>query len=169
MSKFLPINGAVVANAFYVDNALAAKDVAMTLPEVTPETVDVQAMGTLTLPLWPRVSNMQLTVTKVGVDKGYRSMMAAKAVNLEARWAQTVTDSDGNSSVKGVKAFMKGSPSSIPGIGSTPGSSSDNDIVYNLTRYELVIDGAEVCCIDRLAGICRIAGVDYAAALNNLL
>ena len=57
MSAFMNICGPVVANTAYVENALVARDVAVTLPEVTPTAVDVQAMGTLSLPVWQLLEN----------------------------------------------------------------------------------------------------------------
>lgn len=63
----------MVANTAYVDNTLVARDVAITLPEVTPQTSDTQAMGTLSLPIWQLLENMELAITKIGLDLGLRS------------------------------------------------------------------------------------------------
>ena len=169
MAVFLPITGAVIANTFYVNSVLAARDVTITLPEVTPQTTDIKAMGTMTLPIWPLIENMELSITKSGVDSRFRSMLTPEPAQLEARWVQTVTDANGATKEVGCKAFMKGSLSSIPSLGLTPGETSENDITYNITRYQLMIDGQEACLIDRLTGKCRIGGKDYASSMNNLL
>ena len=32
-------------------------------------------MGTMSLPIWQLIENMELAITKIGVDKGLRSMI----------------------------------------------------------------------------------------------
>ena len=169
MAGFMNINGPVVANTVYVDNTLVARDVAMTLPEVTPQTADVQALGTLSLPIWQLLDNMELAITKIGADNGLRSMIKPEPLALEARWAQTMTDANSVTKEVGCKAFMRGIPSKIPGLGVTPGEASESECTFTLTRYQLMVDGAEMFLIDRLAGIVRINGKSYTDSLDNLL
>lgn len=169
MAAFVPISGPIVANTGYVNNALVARDIAATLPEVTPTTVDVQAMGTWGLPIWQLLEDMEFSITKIGVDMGLRAMIKPEPLNLELRFVQTVTDANANTKNVGCKAFLKGIPKTIPGIGVEIGSASENECTYSITRYQLMVDGVEMILIDRLAGILRIAGKDYAAELGNLL
>lgn len=169
MAAFIPINGPVVANTAYVDNTLVARDVAVTLPEVTPQSTDVQAMGTLSLPIWQLIENMEAAITKIGLDKGLRSMLRPEPLALEIRWVQTVTDAGGATKEVGCKSFMRGIPNKIPGVSLTVGEASENEVTMTLTRYQLFVDGQEMFLIDRLAGIVRIAGKDYADALGSLL
>lgn len=169
MAKFMPVYGPVVADTFYVNNAMAARDVAITLPEITPTTASVQAMGTLDLPIWQNIENMELAVTKIGVDTGMSQMIKPEPLNMEARWVQTVTDANGSTKNVGCKAFVKGIPNKIPGVGVSIGETSENECTFAVTRYQLIVDGAEMFLVDRLAGIIKINGVDYAASLNNLL
>lgn len=169
MAAFVNICGPIIANTAYVENKLVARDVSATLPEVTPMTVDVQAMGTLSLPIWQLLENMEYSITKIGADMGLRSMIKPEPLSLELRFVQTVTGADGSAKNAGCKAFLKGIPNKIPGVGVEIGSASENECTYTVTRYQLMVDGSEMFLIDRLAGICRIAGKDYAAELNNLL
>ena len=169
MAAFIPFNGPVVANTAYVDNTLVARDVAITLPEVTPQSTDVQAMGTLSLPIWQLIENMEAAITKIGLDMGLRSMLRPEPLALETRWVQTVTDAGGSTKEVGCKAFMRGIPNKIPSMSDTVGETSENEVTMTLTRYQLFVDGQEMFLIDRLTGIVRIAGKDYAGALNNLL
>lgn len=166
---FLNICGPVVSDTAYVNNELVAKDVEATLPEVTPTTADVQAMGTMSIPIWQYLENLELSITKIGVDKGLRSMMKPEPLNLELRFVQTVTDANGNTKNVGCKAFMKGIPNKLPEIAVTPGEATENECTMMLTRYQLFANGEEMFLIDRLAGICRIAGKDYAADLSSML
>ena len=166
---FLDIYGSVVANTFYLDNTLVAKDVEMTLPEVAFIMAEVDAMGTMSIPVWQRVENMELTITKIGVDSGFTKMVTPKIQNCEARFVQNVTDANGNTTPKGCKAFIKCIPTKIPGIALTVGEGSSNEFAATVTRYQLFVDGEELFLIDRLAGIVRVNGVDYTKEMNNLL
>lgn len=166
--KFVPISGPVVADTVYVDNQLVARDVSITLPEVSALMVDVQATGTLSIPIWSQTENMEMTVNRIGMDNGLATMVKPGALNLESRFVQTVTDANGNTRNVGCKAFTKCLSSKIPGIGVALGEASENECSYSVTRYQLFVDGNELFLIDKLAGIVRILGVDY-ANFNNLL
>ncbi len=162
MGKFVPICGPFSADTVYDNGALVARDVAVTLPEVAALTYEIQAMGPMTMPDWSRVENMETAITKIGVDKGLMSLSKPGVRNLEFRGVQPVTDANGNTKNVGVKAFVKCYSNKIPGIGIAVGDPSESELLYATSRYQLFVDGEEMWCIDRLAGICRIAGVNYA-------
>lgn len=166
---FVPISGPVVADSTYCDNKLVARDVSITLPEVTAMTADLQAMGTLTLPIWQLVEHMESAITKIGVDLGFAALIKPDMKTIEHRWVQTVTDANGNTRNVGCKAFIKGIPNKIPGVSLEIGSASENEITIATTRYCLIVDGNEICLIDKLAGICRIHGKDYAGDIISML
>ena len=169
MAAFMNICGPVVADTAYAENTLVARDVSATLPEITPATADLQAMGTMSLPIWQLLENLELAITKIGVDMGLRAMIKPEPIALELRWVPTVTDANGATKNVGCKAFMRGIPNKIPGISVAVGEASENECTAMLTRYQLMVDGEEMFLVDRLAGIVRIAGKDYANELNNLL
>ena len=162
MSKFVNICGPVIGVTVYSENKLVARDTAITLPEITPVTADLSAMGTLSLPIWQLLENMETAITKIGADMGLRQIIKPDMKPLEFRWAQTVTDANGNTKNVGCKAFIKGIPNKIPGIGVTVGEASENECTIATTRYNLFVDGQEMFLVDRLAGIVRIAGKNYA-------
>lgn len=166
---FVPINGPVVANSVYSDSKLVARDVAITLPEVAPLTADLAAMGTFTVPIWQLIGHMETAVTKIGADLGLRTLIKPDMKPLEFRWAQTVTDAAGVTKNVGCKAFIRGIPNKIPGIGLAVGETSESEVTIATTRYALYVDGQEFFLIDRLAGIVRINGVDYAGEINSIL
>ena len=166
---FLNINGPIVADTVYSENVLVAKDVEFTLPEVTPVMVDVEAMGTMSVPLWARLDNMEASITKIGLDKGLSSLLKPNLKPLEFRFPQEVVDANGDTKVVACKAFVKGMNTTIPGVGVVPGETSSNELTYMVTRYQLFVDGAEVLLIDRLAGIVRVAGKDYTSGLKSML
>lgn len=166
---FLPINGAVVADTSYVNNNLVAKDVAITLPEVVPQTFDVAAMGTLSLPIWTLIDNMETAITKIGIDMGLSALITPEPIDIEHRWVHTRTDAKGNTTNIGCKAFLHAIPNKIAGVGVTVGEAGEMECTATVTRYQLFADGEEMWCIDRLAGIVRIGGKDYADGIQSML
>lgn len=144
MAKWLDIKGPVVADTVYADSTLVAKDVSFTLPGIEFLTADVQAMGNMTVPLIGLLENMELSITKIGVDNGLRRMNRLKKQSFEFRWVQNVVKSDGS-------------------------TATEAENTYNVTRLQIYANGVEICCVDRLAQILRINGEDYMSQINNLL
>lgn len=167
--KFVNICGPVVADTTYCEGKQVARDTAITLPEVVPMTADLSAMGTMSMPIWQLLENMESAITKIGVDEGLRELIKPDMKQIEHRWVQPITDANGVIKNVGCKAFIKGIPNKIPGIGVGVGEASENETTIMTTRYNLFVDGVEMFLIDRLAGIVRIAGKDYASDLNSML
>lgn len=169
MGKWLDIKGPVVADTVYSDNTLVAKDTAFTLPGIEFMTADVQAMGNMSVPLIGLLENMELSITKIGIDKGLGRMNRLEKQNFEFRWVQNVVNSDGSSSVEGCKAFVRTMPGSFPETGVEVGSAPEHENTYNVTRMQVYANGVEILCVDRLSQILRINGKDYMKPINNLL
>ena len=169
MVKWQDIKGAVVADTVYDDNTLVAKDTGFTLPGLEFLTATVQAMGNMDVPLIGLLENMQLSITKIGIDKGLGRMNRLQKHNFEFRWVQNVVKSDGSVTVEGCKAFVRTMPGAFPETGIELGSASELENVYNVTRMQIYAGGVEVVCVDRLSQILRVDGVDYMKQINNLL
>lgn len=169
MGKWLDIKGPVVADTVYNDNQLVAKDVSFTLPAVEFMTADVMAMGNMTVPLVGLLENLELSITKVGLDKGLSRMNRLEKQNFEFRWVQNVVNSDGSTSVEGCKAFVRTMPGSFPEMGVEVGSAAEHENTYNVTRMQVYANGVEIICIDRLSQILRINGKDYMSKISSLL
>lgn len=169
MGNFVPKSGPVVADTVYCDNELVARDVSVTLPEVAAVTVDIQAMGTMSVPVWQLIENMETVVTMIGLDNGLRKAIKPEMKPLEFRWVQPVIGADGITKNAGCKAFIKGIPTKIPSISLEVGSQSEGEVSLMTSRYNLFVDGKEMFLIDRLAGTVRIDGVDYAGGLDSML
>ena len=168
MSKFVNISGPVIGTTVYCNGKLVARDTTVTLPEVTPITADLQAMGTFSIPIWQLIENMESTINKIGADLGLRAIIKPDMKQLEFRWVQTITNANGVTKNVGCKAFIKGIPNKIPGIGVTVGEASENECTLATTRYNLFFDNQEILLIDRMAGIVRIGGKNY-ADVNSML
>lgn len=169
MGKWLDIKGPVVADTVYADGTLVAKDTTFTLPGIEFMTADVQAMGNMSVPLIGLLENMELAITKIGIDKGLSRMNRLKKQNFEFRWVQNVVKSDGSTSVEGCKAFVRTMPGSFPETGVEVGSAPEQENTYNVTRVQIYANGVEMVCVDRLSQILRVDGVDYMKTINNLL
>ena len=169
MANWMDLKGPVLADTVYADNVLVAKDVSFTLPGISFLTADVQAMGTMSVPLIGLLENMELAITKIGIDNGLSRMNKLEKQNFEFRWVQNVVKSDGSTGVEGCKAFVRTMPGSFPETGVEVGSASEYENTYNVTRMQIYANGEEVLCVDRLSQILRINGKDYMGTITNLL
>ena len=169
MEKWVDQNTAVLASSVYCDNKLVARDASVTLPEVTFLTAEANAMGTMTTALPGLIEDMTMSIAKRGADKDFIEMMKPGTHDYETRFVQNRMSADGTSRAVGGKAFVTGTVNTIPGIGLEVGSASENEASITVTRYQLYLDGEEMLCIDRLAGICRILGKDYYSEIASLL
>lgn len=160
--------GAVLANTVYNGTDLVAEDVALTLPEVEFITSELKAQGTINLPT-PLTNALEASVTKVGIDKGFFSLLGLESKQLEYRFVNESISTDGTVNVQGGKAFLTAVPTNIPGGGIEPGSNYEGEIKFAVTRYQLFIDGEEKILIDKLQNICKIGKTDYAKAVRSLL
>ena len=167
--KWLDLKGPTVADTVYADNVLVAKDVTFTLPGLEFMTADVMAMGNMTVPLIGLLENMELTITKIGLDMGLSRLSKLEKQNLEFRWVQNVVNADGSQSSEGCKAFVRTLPGALPEISVEVGSSVEGEITYNVTRQQIYMNGTEYMCVDRLSHTLRVEGKDYMSPINNLL
>ena len=166
---WLDLKGPILADTVYIGGTLVAKDVTISLPAVTPVTADFKAMGTYTAPILGQIEAMEASITKIGIDLGLRNMMKLESKTIEIRWAQDVKQADGSTKTEGCKAFLRVVTKTIPGLSVDPGSQSENELGYAVSRYQLFVDGTEYWLIDQLNTILRVGGVDYAKDIRSLL
>ena len=170
MGKYVKKRGAIEASTSYCDNKLVACDATFTLPEITFATADIQAMGTMSLPLLGLIEDMETSITKVGIDKNMTKLSTPGVHNIEHRWVQDVIQSDGSVKQEGCKVFLRVLPKTLaPGAGLEIGSSSENDLTFAVTRMKLVVAGEEILLVDRFAHILKVNGKDYYKKFNKYL
>lgn len=104
---WLDLKGAVVADTVYDSGVLTAKDTSFTLPAISQMTADLNAMGTMTVPIVGLLENMELSITKIGEDKGLGKMSKLDKHSFEFRWVQNVVKADGSTSPEGCKALSE--------------------------------------------------------------
>lgn len=166
---WLDIKGAVAADTVYDDGQLVANDVAFTLPGISLMSADVKAMGNMSVPVVGLLENMELAITKVGIDKGMTRMNRLEKHNFEFRWVQNVVTSDGSVKTEGCKAFVRTLPGNFPGLGVDVGNATEGETSYGVTRVQIYVGGVEVLLADRLSQILRVNGVDYMKNITSLL
>ena len=167
---WLDLKGAVVADTVYADGALVAKDTSFTLPSITQTTAEISAMGKMSVPIVGLLENMELSITKIGEDRGLGKMSKLDKCNFEFRWVQNVIKADGTTKPEGCKAFVRTfPPTSLPGIGVEVGAASENELTYTATRIQIFVGGYEYLLVDRLSQILRIDGKDYMGSISKFL
>ena len=82
---------------------------------------------------------------------------------------QDVKKADGSTKTVGCKAFLRVVTKTIPGLSVDPGSQSENELGYAVSRYQLFVDGTEYWLIDQLNQILRVGGKDYYKQIRSLL
>jgi phage tail tube protein FII len=169
MAGFIDINGSIISDSVYSNGELVARDVAITLPPITPQSAEASAMGKMNVPIPGQYENLELSITKIGVDLGLIKMCTPGAKNLEFRWVANTIKADGTTTPSGFKAFIRGTAKTFPGIGITPGEAGENEATFDVSRYQVFQDGKELLLFDRLAGIVKFNGKDYAADYNKYL
>ena len=164
----LDLNGAIIKTKVLIDNLLVAEDVTVSLPEIALQTVDLKAMGTMSVPI-PLTDDIEATITRIGFDKGFAKALALKPMKFECRFAQNIVKQNGTTKVIGIKAFITGTPKTIPGGDIEPGATFEGAIPISVKRYQLIVDGKEQTLIDKVQGILKINGHDYAKDISAVI
>lgn len=165
----LKIKGAVVGATAYSSGELVAKDVSITLPAVTPLTYSFNAGGATDMPIHGLTEAMEATITKIGVDLGLLALIKPGVLDIEVRWVQESIDNNGNKTVEGCRAYLKGHSKGAPGITVTVGEGTENPVAIAVTRYRLVVNGKEHLLIDKLKDIYKINGENIMSKVQSLL
>ena len=140
MQRWIDQKNAVIADSVYADNKLVARDVAVTLPEITFMTAEAQAMGTMNVPIVGMIEDMTASITKTGIDKELLGLLSPGKHNFEVRFVQNSMSADGTASPEGCKAFLSGTNGTIPGISLAPGSEPETAISNKVTRNQRYIN-----------------------------
>ena len=174
--KFVNKTSVVEGTSVYVGSRVVGNDLTITLPEVTAVTVDVDGlMGTVSVPLLHRLEDMELSISKEGLDANSAILTSPGRKEITAKWAYDSIDSAGNVSVKGGKAIMSVMPKTVsPGVDIEPGETSEGDLTFGVLVYRLYLDGALVLFVNRLTGTIQALDekgrlTDYSSSYKNLL
>lgn len=163
------------AATIYLGGKLVGTDYKVSLPDVVPVKADVGGlMGTMNIPLMNTLESMEMTITKVGIDKYAPRMCAPGKKDLMIRWVQGEVDSKGNVKPIGCKAIVSCLPKAyMPTADIEVGSSTEFDCTYEVSNYQLYHDGKCVFYVNRMTGTLKAWNgkklVDYSAKFSKLL
>lgn len=154
------IPGIVEGCTVYANKEIVARDENFTLPEVNRATYTQKLPGGEQDMPSTKVEDMEATIYKNGLNEN-----ATKYINaddIEVRWVQNETASDGTVSMVGYKAFMLTKSITLaPGASIEAGSGTENDIVKKVLSYQLYRDGEELININKITGKVKIGDTDY--------
>lgn len=159
-----------VASSVYKGSDLVGRNVTITLPAVTPATVDVMAAGgTITMPIWQRIGAMETTVSTQGIDDQYAALVTPEPFDLVYNIVQQAVQSDGTSKSEHIKTFSRVIPKVQPGFDLKPGEQADIKIPYSVLSYRVVKDGKEILNVDIPNGKLEVNGKNYMDDINSML
>ena len=161
--------GPVVGTSVYVNGQKVERDYGFTMPNVAFMQAEINAHGTMNVPIPQLIEDMELSVTKIGADEGLAAMSVGEPIDIEVRWVYLKINANGSNENVGCKAFLHCLPRGIPEVGIEYGEITELEPTYTVTRYTLVHDGQELFTIDRLANKITINGKDYAKDIEAML
>lgn len=168
--NFVPLKADCIATSAYVDGDLIGINIPLTMPEITPATIEVRAAGgMITLPIVQQLQSMETTLTKNGLDEKFLSMLKPEPFDLMFNIVQQSVDSDGISKMEHIKVFERVIPKSIASFGVTPGEQGDKQVTFTVLTHKIIVDGREYLNIDPLKGIYKVNGVDYNDKVRSML
>lgn len=159
--KLADITGAVVDSTVYDNNEQVGRSVSFKLPGLDFQTQELMAMGKMEIPLIGMLNDMEVSITKIGVDQGLSKLSRLENHNLEFRWAQNVVDDKGNVKVVGCKAYARTIPASVPPLEVKPGEAAENESTHKCSMVKIFCDNYEVLAVDRFNKVLRVDGKDY--------
>ena len=168
--NFQALKAECIATSVYASGVYGGRNLKVTLPEVTPQTIEVNAAGgKLELPIWQQLAAMEASISKEGLDKSFLEAIKPEAFDLIINIVQKSVDADGTAAYEHVKVFMRVIPKGIPGMDITPGEQGEKQISFTVLSYQLSVDGTTYLHIDVVKGKCEVNGKDYMSEVNSML
>lgn len=165
MATVIAIPGTIEAVTVYAKNdagilELVGRNEKVTLPEITRMTFDQKmAGGTQAIPS-NLIEDMETSMAKNGTDENMARYINAK--DIEYRWVQTLTETDGTVRNIGYKVMMTTASVTVnPGAEIDVGSGTENDLTKKALSYTLYRDGVEIINVNKITGECTILGKKY--------
>ena len=154
-------------------NKLIHDTVTVTYPdlEMLSETFKgVGINGEIDLPTYAQLGSLAVEISLNGLSADSISLFNQEKLELEHRWASQVLDSArGTSEVVGKKIIFHGLPKKL-GLGSIePNKAEEATSSVEVLYLKYVIGNVSVLEIDKLNDVVKVNGVDYSAAIRNVL
>ena len=175
MAGFVNKTSVIEAATIYLSGKLVGNDYKVSLPDVVPVKADVGGlMGTMNIPLLNTLESMEMTITKIGIDKYAPRMCSPGKKDLMIKWVQDQIDKSGDVKPIGCKVLVSCLPKSyMPAADLEVGSATEFDCPYEVFNYKLYVDGTCVFFVNRMTGVLKAWNgkklVDYSAKFSKLL
>lgn len=167
--KALKTNGPVISDSLYCNGELIAREFSFSIGEIKPVTAEIQAMGTINVPINGLVEDTTCTITLKGTDELTKVLTRQERLSLEIRGVQSVIDTAGNEYKVGIKYFLTVMPMGVPGEDNAPGEVTTREYNFQLYSYQKVFNGETHIDMDRFANRYETDGKDWADDYVRLL
>lgn len=163
------LKGAVLASSVYIDGKQAAVNATLTLPEVTPATVEIMAAGgTVEVPVFTKLEAMEASITLQGINGDVLDMLTPDRHRLTCNLVQQSVGADA-SKAEHVKAVLVVIPKTLPSIEATYGEASETEITFSVLAYKLTVGGKKVLHVDPVKGYYYVNGTNYGKDITKLI
>lgn len=150
------------------DFPIAADTMKVTLPQITHPTYTIQMMGDAEISDQCRVNTMTTQFeTELSVLES--KLLGYGVKEYMIKWAQSMSDKDGNFKIVPFVAYIAGIPSEDVGSTVQTGENTTGTVTVQTLKYHLIIDNEEVRFVDKRSGKLRINGKDYREQINKML
>lgn len=144
----------------------------MTLPGVEASTTTVNASGMLGPMDVPNTNQINAMSYSLDYPSGPESTLLERPGmhSQELRMVEDVFDrTEMTNKLRSVKYRFKGMLSGVTQGDAEKGTKNTDTATYQCVRFEKYVDDVEVRLVDKVAGINRVNGVDYAADVRSML
>lgn len=169
MLKALETNGPVIGDSLYCNGELIAREFAFSIGEIKPITAEIQAMGTLNVPINGLIEDTTCSITLKGTDALTQVLTRQERLNLEIRAVQSVIDPAGNEFKVGIKYFLTVMPLGVAAEENTPGEVTSREYNFQLYSYQKIFNGESQIEFDRFGNRYITDGKDWAEDYVRLL
>lgn len=162
----------VIASKLRDNNEEVGALVSVELPEINLGTEEVKGagfLGTSDLPATGQVEAMEATINTRGMDKQHVALLKMGVHKFALLFVQDSFSVQKGVVPEGCKIYMdavfKGySPGSVEQMSAQEGS-----FVYEVLRYQVIVDGRELLLIDKVNSIFKVDGQDQMQDVRSML
>ena len=163
-SKFVGIKGCAVyrcENDVPITSAPQVDNVTITVPEITFNTVDVNIMGTVSIPDMTSLDNIQLSVNIPVDNPDAAELMQVGLQNWRISYVVSNVNNQGVETITPCSIYATGFVTGIPNAEISKGGDGTADVTMNLMRFKKYTGERVDIDIDRSTGTLIIKGVNY--------
>lgn len=152
---------------------LIGETTSVTLPNLEYLTEAISGAGIngeIDFPTLGQIGSAVLAIAHRGLGDGIITLSAPKVQNIEIRWAAyAIDEATGATEIVDKKVIFKGLPKKLDSGVVEPNKAEESATEFEMLYYKLIIKGKTRIEIDKLNDVFIVDGVDYNAAIKNVL